>query len=209
MTRSREHWEESYRTNFMPWDVGVAEPHLIEYVEQERLSPGRALEIGCGTGTNARWLAAQGFHVVAVDVAALAIERAKQTPAPARGSLELLCLDFLQEPVPGGPFDLVFDRGCFHTFDEPSERERFARRVAELLAPDGRWLSLIGSTEGPPRDTGPPRRSAKEIVRAIEPSLALVQLRTTVFDAHLDFQPRAWFCVAGQRDVPAQPSSRH
>jgi len=38
----------------------------------------------------------------------------------------------------GGPFQLVFDRGCFHVFDEPAERSKFAARMAEVLAPDGR-----------------------------------------------------------------------
>ena len=59
--------------------------------------------------------------------------------------------DFLAAAPPGGPFQFVFDRGCFHVFDEPGERQRFTAQVAAALAPDGLWLSLIGSTEGPPR----------------------------------------------------------
>lgn len=65
--------------------------------------------------------------------------------------------DILVAPPPGGPFHFVFDRGCFHVFDEAGEREQFAAQVAAVLAPGGLWLSLIGSTEGPPREVGPPR----------------------------------------------------
>jgi SAM-dependent methyltransferase len=206
--RNRAHRDERYRTNFTPWDVGVPDQHLIELVEGGRVAPGRALEVGCGTGTNARWLAERGFAVVAVDLSSLAVERVERGPRPERGSLEVHCLDFLTEPVPGGPFDLVFDRGCFHVFDAASERARFAERVAELLAPEGRWLSLIGSTEGPAREEGPPRRSALDIVTAVEPSLAVEELRATGFRVERMATPAAWSFVARRRSVPAQPSTR-
>jgi SAM-dependent methyltransferase len=204
----RDAWDDRYRTQLTPWDIGVADGSLTEYVSQRRLTSGRALEVGCGTGTNARWLAEQGLSVVAVDFSPLAIERAKGAPSPTRGSLELHCLDFLTEPVPGGPFDLVFDRGCFHVFDEAEQRAHFARRVAELLAPTGHWLSLIGSTEGAAREVGPPRRSARDIVLAIEPELAIEELRASRFQVDMERHPAAWTCVATHRSVPAQPSTR-
>lgn len=114
-------------------------------------------------------------------------------------------LDFLTAPAPGGPFQFVFDRGCFHVFDEPDERQRFAARVAAALAPDGLWLSLIGSTEGPPREVGPPRRSAREITLAIEPALEIVELRSVEFRGH---GAKAWFCLSRHRTTPTQPSTR-
>lgn len=198
-------WEERYRTGETPWDVGVADGHLVDMVESGRIATGRALEVGCGTGTNARWLAEQGFAVVAVDVSSLAIAKAKAAPPPTEGSLEIHCLDFLKDKVPGGPFDLVFDRGVFHVFDDAADRARFAANVASLLAPRGMWLSLIGSTEGPERDVGPPRRSARDVALAIEPSLSLVELRSTIFHR----TAAAWLCIARPREVPAQPSTRH
>lgn len=205
---SRALWEERYRSNCTPWDIGVPDPHLTELVERGRVVPGRALEIGCGTGSDARWLAERGFAVVALDLAPLAIERAKQAEPPNAGSVHFHCLDFLTEQVPGGPFDLVFDRGCFHIFDGAEERARFAARVAELLAPGGAWLSLLGSTEGPAREEGPPRRSAAEVLAAIEPSLALEELRATEFRIERAALPAAWACLTRRRAMPAQPSTR-
>jgi hypothetical protein len=82
------------------------------------------------------------------------------------------------------PFQFVFDRGCFHVFDEPEESARFSAQVAAALAPAGLWLSLIGSTEDPPREVGPPRRSAGEVILAIEPALEIVELRTAEFRSH-------------------------
>jgi hypothetical protein len=96
----------------------------------------------------------------------------------------------------------VFDRGCFHVFDEPDERRRFAANVAAVLAPGGLWLSMIGSTEGPRGDVGPPRRSACEVMLAIEPVLEIVELRSAEFRDH---GAKAWFCLSRRRMVPAQP----
>jgi hypothetical protein len=97
---------------------------------------------------------------------------------------------------PEAPFHFVFDRGCFHVFDEEEERARFAARVAAILAPGGLWLSLIGSTEGPPREVGPPRRSVRDVARAIEPALEILELRGAEFRDH---GAMAWFCLARRR----------
>ena len=179
---------------------------LVEFVTSMGVSPGRTLEIGVGTGTNAIWLAERGFDVHGVDVSPLAVERARSKI----GSPDLRCSfrtsDFLAAPPLGGLFHFIFDRGCFHVFDEPKERSRFAMHVAAVLEPGGLWLSLIGSTEGPPREVGPPRRSAREITLAIEPALEIVELRSAYFRAN---EVKAWFCLSRQRTFPAQSSTRH
>ncbi|MNC85545.1 Methyltransferase domain protein [compost metagenome] len=151
------------------------------------------------------WLAAHGFEVVGVDVAEQAVSMARRKAGPA-GRVTFVHADFLAAGTVAGPFDFVFDRGTFHVFDEAEQRSRFAARVAELLRPEGYWLSIAGSTEGPPREQGPPRRSALDIVTAIEPALEIVSLRTSEF--HDDTrEPRAWVCLARRRTTPAQPST--
>lgn len=203
---SWKEWDEDYGGGPLPWDTGLPDPDLVGTLD--RLPKGRALDIGCGTGTNAVYLAGRGYDVVGVDFAPRALERARRRAADAGVSVAFHVVDFLVDPVPGGPFDLVFDRGCLHVFDEPSERDRFAERVATLLAAGGQWLCLAGSTEGPPRDRGPPRRSARELVEAIEPHLELLELRRAAFEVE-GTELRSWACRSGRRTVPAQPSSRH
>jgi SAM-dependent methyltransferase len=201
-------WNASYATGELPWDTGVPDEHLVEIVESGVVAPGRTLEIGCGTGTNAVWLAAHGFDVLGVDVSPLAIEKAKGKAAGAP-HCRFEVSDFLTAPILGGPFDFVLDRGVFHIFDDAEVRARFAARVAALLTPTGQWLSLIGSTEGPARDMGPPRRNAREILSDIEPVLELVELRSDYFETTIE-GPRAmaWICRSRARAVPAQPSTR-
>ena len=191
-------WDQSYAAGELPWDTGEPEPLLVEFVASGRIQPTRTLEIGAGTGTNAMWLAERGFDVLGVDIAPLAIDRAN---AKLKGR-DLRCrfatVDFLADSPAQVPFQFVFDRGCFHVFDEPEERKRFAAHVAAILTPGGLWLSLIGSTDGPFRDVGPPRRSAREVALAIEPALEIVELRAAEFRGH---GAKAWLVLSRSRAV--------
>jgi SAM-dependent methyltransferase len=200
-------WNDHYASGHLPWDTGNPEPMLTAFITAGRVAPTRMLEVGSGTGTNAIWLAERGFDVLGIDVSPLAVEAARTKLAGRAVRCRFETRDFLAEPTGGGPFDFVFDRGTFHVFDEPEQRALFAERVAAVLAPGGRWLSLIGSTEGPPREVGPPRRSARDVAAAIEPVLEIVELSMAEFaDGPVPF--KAWVCLAGRRATPAQPSSR-
>jgi SAM-dependent methyltransferase len=197
-------WNDSYASaEPPPWDTGTPDPMLVEMIESQALAPCRTLEVGCGTGTNAIYLAQHGFEVVGVDISPLAVESAR---AKASGAGRFETVDFLNAP-PGGGFQFVFDRGCFHTFDSDHERTRFAENVAAALLAGGVWLSLIGSTEGPPREQGPPRRNAREIMNAIEPSLEILQFHSREFGVCGE-QLKAWLCLSRRRAIQPQPSSR-
>jgi len=198
-------WNESYASGQLPWDTGEPEPLLVEFVSSGGVAPASALEVGAGTGTNAIWLAEHGFDVLGVDVSQLAVEIAHAKMKGRALSCRFAALDFLAAPPPGGPFQFVFDRGCFHVFDQPDERLRFVAQVAAALSPGGLWLSMIGSTEGPPREVGPPRRSAREIALAVEPELEIFELRSAEFRRH---GAKAWFCLSRRSTIPAQPSAR-
>ena len=204
---SRPNWNDRYADGDLPWDTGRPDPHLVELVDSGRITPCAALEPGCGTGTNSLWLATRGFEVLGVDVAERAVAKALAKRERVRGTVDFRVLDFLDGPPLTGPYGLVFDRGCFHSFDHAAERSRFAERVGSVLAAGGLWVSVIGSTEGPERDTGPPRRSARDIADAVEPWLEILELRASSLDAILPSSPNAWFLVARPRSEPAQPST--
>ena len=173
--RDAAFWEERYRSGETPWDLPFPARQLSAALDRHDLvAPGRVLDLGCGRGRNARLLAQLGHSVVGVDISRTAIEDARA------GNGDLDCayhaLDALIDPLPGGPFDLVFDFGCWHSFDDSSDRCRLAARVADVMVRGGHWISVIGCTDGPPRDTGPPRRSARDVAEAFEPRFEIVSL---------------------------------
>lgn len=84
-------WNDRYRDGDLPWDTGRPSSELQRAVSRNAIQPCRALELGCGTGTNSVWLAQQGFEVTGVDLASLAVERAENRATP----LGLMCASLL------------------------------------------------------------------------------------------------------------------
>jgi SAM-dependent methyltransferase len=201
-------WNERYKIGDLPWDTHEPDENLVNLLKSRTILPGKALEIGCGTGTDSIWLAHQGFTVLGTDISQVAIDMAKQKKIDKSLNCEFAVLDFIHENSLPASYDFVFDRGCFHSFDEEHDRSLFARHVSLVLKTNGIWASLIGSTEGAPRDVGPPRRTADEVVKAIEPYLVIVELRSVFFQTNFPSSAQAWLCIARQREEPAQPSTK-
>ena len=196
---SDERWDKRYLDGETPWDSGTVCEHLPTALQDFGIGPCKALEIGCGTGTNAVWLAQQGFDVTGVDISGEAIRRAEEKVEKAGASCRFLVASALEMEIEGGPFGLVFDRGCFHTNNTAWDRSAFAASVARHLTDDGYWLSLIGSTDGAPRESGPPRRSVLDIAAAVEPHLEIVELKATRFSPEPGGSPESWRCMMRKR----------
>ena len=75
--------------------------------EVTSLTPGRALDVGCGEGADAIWLARRGWTVTAIDISDVAVSRAREAAELAGAAVEWVCGDALQTPFPAGSFDLV------------------------------------------------------------------------------------------------------
>lgn len=197
---AEDHFQQAYKESSSPWDIGKPDFNLAQTVTTLPIAPCRTLEIGCGTGDNTVWLAQHGFDVVGVDAAEIAIERAKEKAATAKATCTFAVLDFLKTHIEGAPFGFAFDRGCFHTVDSDEDRTKFAKQVHVHLGADGLWLSLIGNADEE-RTEGPPRRTAREIVKAIEPHFEILSLVSSHFETTLPIPPRAWVCLMRKRRV--------
>jgi cyclopropane fatty-acyl-phospholipid synthase-like methyltransferase len=120
-----------------PWDTGVSPPELLEFIQKH--TPGRAIDLGCGTGTNVITLARAGWKVTGVDFAPRAIKIARQKVRQAGVQAELSIGDVTSLRGSQGPFDLAFDLGCFHTIPHSGKIE-YLRQLDHILAPEGFWL---------------------------------------------------------------------
>ena len=190
-------FEERYQTGDLPWDHGTVDCNLIDTIECGDIQPCKALDIGCGTGDNAIWLAAQGFEVVACDLSKTAIKLAREKKGSE--ACRVLVADFLADEIPGAPMGFVFDRGCLHSFHERKERKAYARKVAGLLEEDGLWLTLVGNADEPKREVGPPQLSAVELISDVEPYFEILSLKNGEFGSEQDSPPRAWVCLLRKR----------
>ncbi len=195
------HWEQRYRDGAIPWDSSRPDVHLQRILQEHQIPPCRGLDVGCGTGTNTVYLQGLGFQMTGLDISPTAIGRAKERAIEQNADCQFLNADLLTQVLPLEPFSFVFDRGCFHIFEDPDLRARFAARVAALLRPGSLWCSLAGSTDGPEREEGPPRRSATQLCGAIEPHFEILELRATIFSAETHPDASAWVLVARRRDL--------
>jgi len=101
-----------------------------------RARPRRVLELGCGDGVNAVFLAGRGCMVTAVDLSPTAVRMAEQKARAVGASVRVLEADLFELPDPPEPFDLVFDRGTFHHVPIFRSRE-YVDLVARALVPGG------------------------------------------------------------------------
>ena len=168
-----------------PWDTGVSPPELFEFIE--RHEPGRAIDIGCGTGTNVITLARAGWLVTGVDFAPRPIKIARQKVRQEGVQVELFIKDATHLDGIHGPFDLAFDLGCFHGILR-EKRTDYLSELDRILAPDGFWL-MYGFLE---RDLG---RAGTGLVEAdleqIAARLTLLSRRNGLDDGR--GKPSAWF----------------
>lgn len=180
---------EFYAKGDLPWDQALPPPEVIAAV-QER-GAGRALDLGCGTGRAARYMAARGWHVDAVDYVSQAVEMARERsadyPTITYHAASVTDLHFLQPA-----YDFALDVGCGHSLDA---LDSYAAEVARLLMPDGLFL-LYGRLRKP-EETGADSRPRgfveHDVMRAFERDFRLEKIERGVTDVRGEIWSSAWF----------------
>ena len=130
-------FEWRYWRHRTPWDTNITPPEVMAFIEQT--PPGRALDLGCGTGTNAITLTQHGWQVTAIDFSIKAIRRARRKAASSGLSIDFQLGDVSDLSAVTGPFDYGLDIGCLFALS-PEARQRYIDGLARLLPAGSRYM---------------------------------------------------------------------
>jgi SAM-dependent methyltransferase len=132
----RDAWNERYAARELIWS---AEPNHLFAEQVQDLVPGTALDVACGEGRNALWLAEQGWQVTAIDFSDVAIDKARRIAAERGVTVKWIADDVSECPLPERAFDLVC---ILYLHTDPAERALWLPRVIDAVSPGGTFLYI-------------------------------------------------------------------
>jgi len=186
-------FEATYQAGTAPWDIGRPQGALVR-AEEAGLVVGAVLDVGCGTGENALYLAGRGHPVIGLDASPTAIERAREKAAarhltPAQAQFHVW--DAMQLGRLRRAFDTVIDCGLFHVFGR-DERRLYAQALTEVTSSGSDVLLLCFSDEEP-AGPGPHRIREDEIRDAARSLFATMEVHPAEFERRDGPPAKAWF----------------
>jgi SAM-dependent methyltransferase len=142
-------WDRFYadREKDIPFFVNSPDENLVSYFKSGQMKPGKVLELGCGPGRNAIYLAQQGCEVDAVDVSAEAIRWATERAEQAGLNINFRCQSIFDFDVQTASYDIVCDGGCLHHIP-PHRRMDYVDLVQKALKPTGKFSLICFAPEG-------------------------------------------------------------
>ncbi|MGD0256037.1 MAG: class I SAM-dependent methyltransferase [Acidimicrobiales bacterium] len=150
----RQQWDERYMTDELIWR---AEPNRFLVEEVARMKPGRALDLACGEGRNALWLAERGWQVTGVDFSPVGLAKARRLAVVRRVDVSWLRADVLEWNPPQTAFDLVI---VMYLQLPADARRRVLSRAARALTPGGTLLVVGHDSTNLTEGTGGPQDPA-------------------------------------------------
>jgi SAM-dependent methyltransferase len=149
----RSDWDARYAEKGLVWGL---DPNRFVAAELAELAPGRALDLACGEGRNAVWLAARGWQVTGVDFSQVAIDRARRLADERGVRIELVVGDVLDTTLADAAFELVL---IAYLQLPPDERRTVLDRAAAATAPGGTFLLVAHDLRNLAEGHGGPTRA--------------------------------------------------
>lgn len=165
MTDTPHGSQEGLYSGPLPWDIGRPQPAFLQLAEAGAIQ-GQVLDVGCGTGEHTLMCAALGLDATGVDLAPIAIDRARAKARERGLTARFFRHDALRLAELGESFDTVLDSLVFHIFTD-GERGAYVESLGSVLEPGGRLFLLCFSDRQPGEgEYGPRRVSRAEIADA-------------------------------------------
>jgi SAM-dependent methyltransferase len=126
-------WDILYLLKRTPWDTGITPPEIVSMIDSGRVKVGRALDLGCGTGTNAIYLAQHGFDVIGIDISRRAISVARRKARSVNRAIRFIRGDVsrMAHWLAPDSIDFAYDIGCFHSLPNAARR-RYALALTHV-----------------------------------------------------------------------------
>ena len=188
-------WDELYRRGTPPWDTGKPAAELVRVVEDGVVARrSTVLELGCGSGADAAFLAKRGFELTAVDISPIAIERARARAEQQDALLRFVQDDVLKFAQTAGTFDFVYDAGFYHCVRQ-TNLDGFLDMLWRVTRPGSLYLTLAGAA-GEKAEGGPPQVSEDDIHDELGRLFEFVHLRPIRLASPLRTEGFAgWSCL--------------
>jgi len=197
-------WDDLYQHGTTPWEDDSPWPPLGR-LANEVCPPGASvLEVGCGYGVDAVYLASLGYRVKATDLSSTAIVEARSRAEQTGADLDFQAEDFYAQRD-DEQYDLIYDKGVMVNAQDASMRNEFSRIVASRLTDGGHWISVSGNDDnrtpgGMGRDgRGYPRLTVLELATAIEPYFEIQSITQEDFGSTSSNGFRSWVVTSRKR----------
>jgi cyclopropane fatty-acyl-phospholipid synthase-like methyltransferase len=185
-------WNSAYEGS-PPWDIGRPQPDFVMLADAGKFH-GRVLDVGCGTGEHVMLAARHGAEAMGVDVADLAIERARKKAQQRGISATFEVADALHLDQLRRQFDVITDSGVFHVFDD-EERPVYVNSLRSALRPAGMYYMMCFS-DLEPGDWGPRRVTQAELRAAFVDGWSIKSIEPTRFAVTIDDNgAQAWLAT--------------
>lgn len=173
-----------------PWEIGRPQAAFAKLVDEGRIS-GPVLDVGCGSGRIALFLASRGHRVVAIDLDETALASARLKASQRGGTVEFISADALFLESLDGLFKTVIDCGCFHSFSD-TEREFYLDGLRQVVAIGG-TVHLLVLSELEPGNYGPRRVTERELRDLFDDGFVFESCQPAVFEVRGErVGARAW-----------------
>jgi methyl halide transferase len=198
--RLLESWDADYRGQRPPpWDISRPSDELQKAVNAGTIRSSRVVDLCCGSGTDAVYLASHGFDVTAIDIAPTALVQARQKALKAAVSVRWILGDVLAPPDLG-TFDFIYDRGCYHVVRDQN-LSAYLDTLRRLSHPGTRLLLLAARREEQ-ASPGSPGVTEEELRYDFLSLFDVEWLRKSALESNRGTSPPGWSVLLRRKPAP-------